>query len=383
MRIEPGQLKAVAEHRRAPRVVLTLVLATAVTIFGSMFMVGPSGAATNSSKPKPLSDPNLIMGITNGVGGSDLIHIAIAQGYFKQYGLNATIDVIPTGTAQLAAVLGGSIQIAQSGPSTTLIPIQNGTAKVKFVGATIATVNYQIVISKAWSQAHGITQKQATNDPDKVIPKLSGAVLGGVAGPTGSIDTILSYILQQYHVNGTTRSYLGTTAGEDAGYSVGRIDGYLDSPGTAYQIVHQFGGVVVDISKLTKAPLVTASAPSFYTATDSFIADHPDTLTAFEKGLWNAWEYVQQASHKDAIEGYMESLFPGTPDTQLDFEYQSFAKHGMWISKQLFKNTVSQANISLRSTTPITATYSQSVDSRFQKTAIKALGIIPPNYGPA
>jgi ABC-type nitrate/sulfonate/bicarbonate transport system substrate-binding protein len=375
-RIQRLPSRAASTGQRFWRVALTLILALSVVALGGIFTTSPAGAATKA-KQKPLSEPNLTLAFANGVSLSILVHEAVVQGYFKQYGLNVTLATITTGPAQLAGIAGGSVTVAQSGPSTTLVPIQNGQAKVQFFASASAGIPYQMLISKSWAKAHGITQK---SNPNQVIPKLAGASMGGVTGPTDSVATILGYVLKQYHVT-TTTSYLGSTAAEAASWSVGRVDAYLSTDGSAAALQQQFGGVIVNLESLSKIPLVTNSFPAAYAASTSFIQQHPDTLIAFTKALWRAWQYLSVPANKTAIESYMQSLYPNTPDAQMQYLIQFTAASGIWLSKAIYSNSVALANTTLKP--PLTVSYSTGVNSKIEKAAVKALGITPPHNGPA
>jgi ABC-type nitrate/sulfonate/bicarbonate transport system substrate-binding protein len=349
------------------------VLALTLTACSS----SPSASSSTTSGAKALSDANVNLGIADTPEGALLIKEALAQGYWKQLGLTVNVESVPTGPAQLAGIAGGSLQLAQSGPSTTMVPIQQGKAQVQFIAATETAIPWQLVISKSWADAHGFTQQ---TNPEQILPKLKGATFAGVASPTDSIATVQGYALAQYGVTTSEvkTDYLGSPAAMFADLAAGRADAYVDVLGQTFQAVSQYGAIYVNLASLKKLPYISESIPSFFTAAKSFEAAHPDTLTAFVQGLWKAWIYVKNPSHESAIISLIQKEYPGTSTAAAEYDINFFVKYGMWMSKSLWTNTVALANTTL--TPPLTVTYSQVANEKFERAAIKNLGITPPRY---
>jgi ABC-type nitrate/sulfonate/bicarbonate transport system substrate-binding protein len=178
-----------------------------------------------------------------------MIRVAQEQGYWTALGLTVNIESIPTGVAQLAGIAGGSLQICQSGPSTTMVPIQEGKANVEFIAATQTAIPWQLVISKSWASSHGIT---ASTNPEQIIPKMKGATFAGVSGPTDSIATVQGYALRRYGVTDATTQYLGSPTAMFAALAAGRADAYVDVLGQSFQAKAQDGAVIVNLADLSK-----------------------------------------------------------------------------------------------------------------------------------
>jgi ABC-type nitrate/sulfonate/bicarbonate transport system substrate-binding protein len=265
--------------------------------------------------------------------------------------------------------------MAQSGPSTTMVPIQNGQIKVKFIGATQAAVPWQLVMSKSFAAKNGITQ---SSDPETIIPKLKGAKFAGVTGPTDSIATVQGYVLSQYGVapSDVSTNYLGSPTAMLADVTAGRSDAYIDPLGQAFQAATQSGAVYVNLADLKKVPYLSAGIPSFFTVPTSLISDHPDTLNAFQLGMWKAWQYVQDPSHHSDLVAYIQKQYPGTPTEAADYSINFFAKHGILLSQSGVQNSINLANTTLKP--PLTVTFDQVATTQFQDAAVKALGITPP-----
>jgi ABC-type nitrate/sulfonate/bicarbonate transport system substrate-binding protein len=335
-----------------------------------------SGSSSPSADPPsshPLSVSKVNLGIAETPEGDLMIIVAQEQGYWAKLGLTVNIESVPTGPAQLAGIAGGSLQICQSGPSTTMVPIQEGQANVEFVAATQTAIPWQLVISKSWASSHGIT---AATNPNQIIPKMKGATFAGVSGPTDSIATVQGYALRRYGVTGATTDYLGSPTAMFAALAAGRADAYIDVLGQSFQAEAQDGAIVVNLADLPKLTDIAEAIPSFFTVSKTFAAHHGDTVTAFLTGLWKAWEYIKDPAHHKALVAFIQKQYPGTPTAAADYFIQFSAEKGMWMSQQLWQNTVNLANTTLKP--PLTVTYAQVTDPKFEQAAIKSLGITPP-----
>lgn len=333
-----------------------------------------SGSKSGGGGAGSLSAKTVNLGIADTPEGGLMIQVAADQGYWTAQGLKVNIQSVPTGAAQLAGIAGGSLQIAQSGPSTTMVPIQQGKAKVEFVAATQTAIPWQLVISKKWAKAHDITQDM---NPEEIVPKMNGAKFAGVAGPTDSIATVQGYALSQYGATVKT-DYLGSPAAMFAALSAGRADGYIDVLGQSFQAAKQDDAIIVDLADLPKLTYISNAIPSFFTVDKTFADQHGDAVKAFLIGMWKAWVYVKDPAHKDALVSFIQKKYSGTLTEAADYFIQFSAEKGMWMSEALWKNTLALANTTLQP--PLTVTYPQVADPQFEKAAVQSLGLNPPQY---
>lgn len=358
-------------------VVSSLLTACSSSGSGSAPDTGSNGSGTSGTgapgSGAPLSADKIRLGIADTPEGALLLRVAEAEGYWKDQALTVDIQTVPTGPAQLAGLAGGSLDMAQSGPSTTMVPMQEGKASVVFIAPTFTALPWQLVISKKYADAHGITKD---TDPEQVIPKMNGATFAGVSGPTDSISTVQGYIASNYGVTFKT-DYLGSPAAMFAALSANRADAYIDVLGQSFTAEQKYGAVVVTLSDLKKLPYIAdGGTSSFYTVSKKYAQEHPDTLKAFLVGMWKAWQFVADSSHHADVLAIVNKKYPGTLPEASEYFIKLFAERGMWLSQKFWQNNVDLANTTLKP--PLTLTYEQATNPSFQEAAVAELGIKPP-----
>ncbi|HMG44247.1 MAG TPA: ABC transporter substrate-binding protein [Acidimicrobiales bacterium] len=338
--------------------------------------------AENGDAGQSLSQDTLKVAIYDAPNNAMLLRTALARGYFEDEGLSLEILNIGTGAEQLAGLTGGSLDMTQSGPSTTMIPMEKGEIDVKLVGTAAVGSDWQLAIDPDFAESRGF---DADTDPEEIIPELAGAKFGGVVGPTDSIATVLSYVLSQYGVDPageTTTEYLGSTPAMLASLEAGRIDAFLSPSDQTSFAKDRVGAVIVSLQDLEKVPNITDGVANFFTVTSSFAEEHPDTLDAFMKAYWSAWDYLKDEGNQEEVHDLMKEAYPDMSeavfDATFDIGYQVYSRNGAYVSEGAFDSTLDLVN-STQEAPLETVSYSASFDSSFQDAAIADLGITPPN----
>ncbi|HEY3869920.1 MAG TPA: ABC transporter substrate-binding protein [Actinocrinis sp.] len=162
------------------------------------------------------------------------VFLAQAAGYFKDEGITVKLVSLSNGTTELAALLGGDVDVIAGSGGTFANATAKGGAMVSVLG--LAQMSEEVCVMKSWAQGKGIT---ASSSVHARLQALSGSVLGDTSAGSSS-QTDFEYLLKTYGgVNpqgGVTFTSTGSPGGAEAALETGKISAFLLSPPTCESV---------------------------------------------------------------------------------------------------------------------------------------------------
>lgn len=224
------------------------------------------------------------------------LYVSIAQGFFRQQGLDIDLTTAQGTDKAMTAVLSNAAQISLAGPEPTVYVFQQGRDDyaVNFAACTKRDGSF-LVSKKAepgfkWENLRGKT------------------VIGG--RPAGMPEMILEYVLRQHgltpgkDVNVITNLQFTATAGA---FQKSNADYVALFEPTASMLEKEEGGRVV-------ASMGVSSGEVPYTgffAKKSFIEKNPDLIQHFTNAVYRGQTWVKQHSPAEIADA-IHSFFPDT-----------------------------------------------------------------------
>ena len=206
-------------------------------------------------------------------------YAAAAQGFFKENGLNVTVETFHGGgSTSVAALASGAVEVASGGPTNFIGDLAKGVIKGKLIGESQDS-NYDVV-----------TSKDITN-----ISQLKGKVIG-VSGADSADEIFLEATLQQDGISPSQVTFLtvGTLAERLTAMETGRIQATADSA-SYRQSELAVGNVAL---KAENNPLKVPTVV-FYAA-QSFIDSNAAALKRFIHAIAEAAKWVETPANKAA-----------------------------------------------------------------------------------
>jgi NitT/TauT family transport system substrate-binding protein len=235
--------------------------------------------------------------LTMAVGGLPGLYylpvlVASQLGYFKDEGLDVTLEDFAGGSKALEAVVGGSADVGAGAFEHTLFMQAKGQHYRAFVLMGRAP---QIVVAVTKSKAGSI----------KSLADFRGAKVG-VSAPGSSTDLVLTVALRKAGVQRSEISAIGVGSGATvlAAVSNGQIDALsnVDPMMTKLQRAGEIT-VLVDTRTVKGTQDVfggTMPAATLY-APESFIQKYPKTTQALANAIVRADHWLQKASDADLV----------------------------------------------------------------------------------
>ena len=269
-------------------------------VFGALaFCVMLSGAAKAQAPEKP--------DLTLGVGGKGLLYylpltLAEQLGYFKEQGLNVTINDFAGGAQSLQALVGGSIDVV-AGAYEHTIRMQ---AKGQDIKAVIEVGRFPGIVV-------GMKKDKATNF--KGFADLKGMKIG-VTAPGSSTNFFVMYLMVKNGLKADDASFIRVGAGATAVAAMkrGEIDAIsnLDPVITKLQ---QDGDIVVQADSRTEEgnmKLFGGNNPAgvIYLKSD-FIEKNPITTQRIVNAMYKALKWLEKASAEDVAKTVPEAYYIG------------------------------------------------------------------------
>jgi NitT/TauT family transport system substrate-binding protein len=269
-------------------------------VFGALALcVMLSGAAKAQAPEKP--------DLTLGVGGKGLLYylpltLAEQLGYFKEQGLNVTINDFAGGAQSLQALVGGSIDVV-AGAYEHTIRMQ---AKGQDIKAVIEVGRFPGIVV-------GMKKDKATNF--KGFADLKGMKIG-VTAPGSSTNFFVMYLMVKNGLKADDASFIRVGAGATAVAAMkrGEIDAIsnLDPVITKLQ---QDGDIVVQADSRTEEgnmKLFGGNNPAgvIYLKSD-FIEKNPITTQRIVNAMYKALKWLEKASAEDVGKTVPEAYYIG------------------------------------------------------------------------
>ena len=305
--------------------------------------------------------------LTLGVGGKGLLYylpltLAERLGYFKEQGLNVTINDFAGGAQSLQALVGGSIDVV-AGAYEHTIRMQ---AKGQDIKAVIELGRFPGIVL-------GVKKDKAASF--KGFADLKGMKIG-VTAPGSSTNFFVMYLMVKNGLKADDASFIRVGAGPTAVAAMkrGEIDAIanLDPVITKLQ---QDGDLVVVADSRTEEDNIKLfggnnPAAVIYLKND-FIQKNPVTTQRFVNAMYKAVKWLEKASAEDVAKTVPEEYYIGDRSLYLSAFNASrpmYSKTGLIPDKGmqnanemlvLFDKEVADAKVDLRKT----------FDDRFVKNA--------------
>jgi NitT/TauT family transport system substrate-binding protein len=259
-------------------------------------LAGPANA-------QAVEKPNLVLG----VGGKGLLYylpltLAERLGYFKDQGLNLTINDFAGGAQSLQALVGGSVDVV-AGAYEHTIRMQ---AKGQDIRAVIEMGRFPGIV---------LAVKKDKAAQVKSFADLKGLKIG-VTAPGSSTNFFVMYLMAKAGLQPTDASYIRVGAGPTAVAAVkrGEIDAIVNLDPVITKLV-QDGDIVVMADSRTEdgnMKLFGGNNPAavLYLKQD-FIEKNPVTTQRVVNAIYKALKWLEKASAEDVAKTVPEAYYIG------------------------------------------------------------------------
>lgn len=267
-------------------------------------------AAPAVLRAQSLEKPKLSLG----VGGKNLLYylpltVAEQLGYFKEEGLDLTINDFAGGSQSLRALIGGSVDVVSGAFEHTVNMQAKGQRLKAFVLQGRAP---QIVL--------GINPKTMPNY--KSVADLKGKKIG-VTAPGSSTNVMANFVLARAGLKPSDVSFVGVGAssGAVAAMRAGQIDA-ISNLDPVITLLQRSGDlkivadtrVVAEADKIFGGPM---PAGCLY-AKEEFVAKNPATTQALANAIVRADKWIRGAGAADIIKVVPEAYLLGDRAVYID-----------------------------------------------------------------
>ncbi|GAB3629765.1 Putative aliphatic sulfonates-binding protein [Pandoraea terrae] len=312
---------ALTRHARTRRA-LTIYGTTITLLAGLGAGLAPAPAA--AAPREPLEKPKLSIAV-GGKPGLYYLPLTIAEqlGYFKDEGLDVTIDDFAGGSKALQAVVGGSADVGTGAFEHTLLMQAKGMVYQSFVVLGAAP---QLVLAV-------VRAKEASV---KSVKDLKGMRIG-VSAPGSSTHMLVNVALGKVGLKPTDVSIVGVGSSTTvvAGVRGGQIDA-ISNVDPMITLLQQSGDIRVLIDTRTQAGSRAVfggpmPAAVMY-ASESFIQKNPRTVQALANAIVRADKWLQKATGAELLKAVPENYLLGDKTLYLkafDNCRDAFSKDGL------------------------------------------------------
>jgi NitT/TauT family transport system substrate-binding protein len=245
-----------------------------------------------------------------GVGGKPLLYylpltIAEQKGFFKEEGLDVTINDFAGGSKSLQALVGGSVDVV-TGAYEHTIRMQ---VKGQPIKAVLELGRYPGIV---------LAVREELKDKVKTVADLKGMKIG-VTAPGSSTNNFATYLLHKAGLTDEDVAYIGVGGGATAVAAMlrGEVDATSNLDPTISTLVGGGNAFVLADSR-TEAGMTeifgaeTLPAAVLYTR-DDFIAENPKTTQALVNALYKALRWLETATPEDVVATVPEEYYQGNP----------------------------------------------------------------------
>lgn len=245
--------------------------------------------------------------LTLGVGGKPLLYylpltIAERNGYFKEEGLDVSINDFGGGAKSLQALIGGSVDVV-TGAYEHTIRMQ---AKGQDIVSTIELGRYPGIV---------LVVRKDKADQYKSVKDLKGAKIG-VTAPGSSTNFFVNFLLAKNGLKPDDVSFVGVGGGASAVAQMKR--GEIDAMSNLDPVITKLqsdGDVVVLADTRTEAGNDaifggTNPAAVLYMKTD-FVKENPVTTQKLTNAFYKALKWLEKASPEDVAKVVPEEYLLG------------------------------------------------------------------------
>jgi NitT/TauT family transport system substrate-binding protein len=244
--------------------------------------------------------------VTVGAGGSPFYYLPLVVGhelgYFKEQGLDLTINDFGGGAKALQALVGGSVEVVPGAYEHTI--------RMQVKGQDIRAV---IELGRVPGIALGVGKKHA--DTYKSLTDLKGMKIG-VTAPGSSTHFLVMYMMSKAGIDPKSASYIavGATGSAVAAVKNGDVDAIsnLDPVLTRLQLDNEIK-LVADTRTVdgTKAIFGASNPACVLLVKQSFIDSNPKTVQALVNGFYKTLRWMEKASVEEIIAKMPEKYLLG------------------------------------------------------------------------
>lgn len=201
------------------------------------------------------------------------LYAADKLGYFKDEGLEVDIATVQGSGPMFAAVQAGSAQFALTNGLTLLTSVPKGLNLVAFVGMDKGQGGFNMVVSKAWAQAHGVRPNE---DWRTALRQLNGAKVA-VLNTAATGGRLLTAFAKQAGVpDGGLQLISMTPAASNAALSNNEIDAW-------WQTAPAVGGVLAFRS--ASLPKVSEVVGNIIFTTRDYLTKNRDVVARMARAI--------------------------------------------------------------------------------------------------
>lgn len=249
---------------------------------------------------------------------------AIANGSFEAAGLTPEIVRTGSGSKTVAAVVGGSADVAVGSTTSVLFARKEGLP-LTMVSALVTQYSSSIVYSADWAAQHGITDDSSYEDK---LAAMEGARIA-TSGPGGG-DHIIRHFANEAGLNpdqDLTIVYLGSDIGVyQAALEEGRIDGISLSAPTPQIAVRERGAIFAFNTGAGEVEALNGFLYIVATANTNWLDDHPEAAEklaqAFDSALADIRNPATTEATRDAVHA---AYYPDVDKALFDDVWAQFA----------------------------------------------------------
>lgn len=296
----------------------------------------PQSASNNSSSSAPKTLPTVTIGKAVDTIPFTVVDVAMAEGYFKQNGVNVKEVLVHGSSAANAAMVGGSLQFACQAANPLMLA-RSRNIPVIAVDALDTGITLQMVVSTKWLKAHPLADNATFNQK---MADLNGSVFGEVSTTDLSFEELLRSKAGLPPTSGYQVEQIGTQAAIALAIQKGQIDATIQSPPISIELTQQ--GAAKDFVDRRDVSDWNNAAYDILTTTTSYAKAHPQITKDVATAIAEALDFMR--AHPNQTLAIEQKHFPklSTAVLQQSIAFIPFAKDGMQ-SQAGWDNAVSLA----------------------------------------
>ena len=282
--------------REALRSKAALMLFVALGAGWLMLQVGGGSQAAEPEKPR----------IILGVGGKSLLYylpltIAEQRGFFKEEGIEVTINDFAGGSQSLQALIGGSVDVVTGGYEHTL----NMQAKGQDIRAVVELARNATVLAVRKDRASKI----------KTLADLKGAKIG-VTAPGSSTYFFVVYLLSKAGLKASDASFIGVGGGAAAiaGITTGELDAISNLDPVISRLETEGAVTILADSRTSTGTDEIFGGPvpaAVLYARKAFIDANPVTMQRLANAFIKALKWIEGATPEQVVDAVPKNLWLG------------------------------------------------------------------------
>jgi NitT/TauT family transport system substrate-binding protein len=328
------------------------------------------GASAGTAHAQTRRIPITIAGAPGGLLHWFPVYVARGRRFFEEEGIELDWANLDSGTAQMAAIMGGSCQVGPMSIEHVILASSQGADLVCCAGL-FDVYPYAIVLTNAAVARAGITPEMPL---DERIRKLRGLTIG-TSGPGGSSDIFIRNILRVRGLDPDTTIRIqpvGNPGAMLAALSRGVVDGIsMSAPVDTIAEARGFGRNVID-PFVEPLPELRDVPYSGLLARRSYIQRNPEVIAAAVRAVTKAIRFAHEEPEATvaAVRPYMLNADPHVLDTMIE-KYRRGCARTPLVNRARFDNAVRWVNIGRP--TPLMTTMEQAVYMTAAEAAVASI----------